>query len=276
MRTAIVTGANSGIGLPTARILASKGMRVVLAPRSRERGLAAVEQIRGAVPGAQVEYRALDLADLASVREFAAGTDAVDVLVNNAGLGMIPRQETKDGFEMQFGVNHLGHFALTGLLLPVLLKSPGARVVTVSSDAHKGGKLDFDDLPLSKGYARMSSYGRSKLANLLFALELDRRVKRAGLDLVSVATHPGATNTNIFKMGRFQWLAGLLLKSADKGAASSIHAATSPTLKGGEYIGPRLQLLTPSADARSQELATRLWDVSEQLTGVRFEEIADH
>ncbi|NUT44742.1 MAG: SDR family NAD(P)-dependent oxidoreductase [Thermoactinospora sp.] len=275
MRTAIVTGANTGIGLPTARALAAQGMRVVLATRSPDKGRAAAETIRSAVPGADVEQRTLDLADLASVRSFAADVETVDVLVNNAGVGMIAPQTTKDGFELQFGVNHLGHFALTGLLLPVLLKSPGARVVTVASDAHKSGRLDFDDLPLAKGYAKMSSYGRSKLCNMLFAAELDRRVRRAGLDLVSVATHPGATATEIFKLGRLQWVTGLLLKSPEKGALSSIHAATSPDVRGGEYIGPKLQRLTPSAAARSQELATRLWDVSEQLTGVRFEQIAE-
>ncbi|WP_084958205.1 oxidoreductase [Thermoactinospora rubra] len=274
MKTAIVTGGNAGIGLPTARELARRGMRVIVAARSPEKGRAAAELIRREVPGAQVVHGRLDLADLGSVREFAAGVEAVDVLVNNAGIGMIPRGETRDGFELQFGVNHLGHFALTGLLLPLLLKSPGARVVTVSSDAHKAGRLDFADLGLTRGYGRFSAYGRSKLANLLFALELDRRARRSGAGLVSVATHPGATATGIFKVGPLQPLLRVFLQSAEAGARPSVHAATSPEIRGGEYIGPRLKLLTPSPDARSAELAARLWEVSAELTGVRFEEIA--
>jgi NAD(P)-dependent dehydrogenase (short-subunit alcohol dehydrogenase family) len=273
-RTAIVTGANSGIGFPTALELARHGARVVVAARSQEKGGDAVARIRRDVAGAQVEFSRLDLADLASVREFAAGVDTVDLLVNNAGIAMVPRQETKDGFEMQFGTNHLGHFALTGLLLPKLLARPGARVVTVSSDAHTGGRLDFDDLGLERGYGRMSAYGRSKLANLLFALELHRRAEKSGADLTSIATHPGVTATNIVKLGPLQFILGVFMKSAAAGAVSSLYAATSPDARGGEYIGPKLQRLTPSETARSEEAARRLWDVSTELTGVRFNEIA--
>ncbi|HUR01743.1 MAG TPA: oxidoreductase [Nonomuraea sp.] len=272
-KTAIVTGANSGIGLPTALELARHGARVIVATRSAAKGGAAVEEIRRAVPGAEVEHGTLDLADLASVRSFAAGVDRVDLLVNNAGVGMIPRQLTRDGFEMQFGTNHLGHFALTGLLLPLLLSRPGARVVNVSSDAHKVGKLDFDDLGLERGYKKMSSYGRSKLANLLFTLELQRRAQRSQVDLVSVATHPGVTATNFFTLGPLQPLMGVLLKSAAAGAVSSLYAATSPEIHGGEFVGPKTQLLTPSQAARSEELAAELWEVSTRLTGVRFEQI---
>ncbi|MEV0234917.1 oxidoreductase [Nonomuraea sp. NPDC050786] len=273
-KTAIVTGANSGIGLPTALELARHGAHVVVAARSPEKGAAAVAEIQREVPGGQVEYRRIDLADLASVRRFAEGVEKVDLLINNAGIGLIPRQETKDGFEMQFGTNHLGHYALTGLLLPHLLASPGARVVTVSSDAHTWGKIDFDDLALERGYGRMSSYGRSKLANLLFTLELQRRAEKAGADLKSVASHPGATATNIVKVGPLQPLVGVFLKSAAAGALPSLYAATSPDVRGGEFVGPKLKLLTPSAAARSEGLARRLWDVSAELTGVRFQEIA--
>ncbi|MGW5683391.1 oxidoreductase [Nonomuraea sp. NPDC003754] len=272
---AIVTGANSGIGLPTARELARRGARVTVAARDPERGGAAVAGILRDVPGADVVFRRLDLADLSSVREFAAGVDRVDLLINNAGVGMIPRTLTKDGFELQFGTNHLGHFALTGLLLPRLLAAPAPRVVTVASDAHKVGRLDFDDLALERGYGKTSSYGRSKLANLLFTFELQRRARRAGSALLAVATHPGATATNFFSVGPFQPLLKLFLRSAEDGAAPSLYAATSPLIRGGEYLGPRSQPLTPSKDARDEALAARLWDVSAELTGVRFGEFAD-
>jgi NAD(P)-dependent dehydrogenase (short-subunit alcohol dehydrogenase family) len=273
-KSAVVTGANSGIGLPTALELARHGARVVVATRSAEKGGAAVARIQRDVPGARVQYARLDLADLASVREFAAGVDEVDLLVNNAGIGMTPRRETKDGFELQFGTNHLGHFALTGLLLPKLLARPTPRVVTVSSDAHVVGKLDFDNLDLERGYGRLSAYARSKLANLLFTLELQRRAEKAGTGLISVASHPGTTATNIVKLGPLQPLLGLVFQSAEKGARPSLYAATSPAIHGGEFVGPKLKILTPSERARSEELARRLWDVSTELTGVAFKEIA--
>ncbi|MEV4358451.1 oxidoreductase [Nonomuraea sp. NPDC049625] len=273
-KTAIVTGANSGIGRPTALELARHGARVIVAARSPEKGEATVEDILRAVPGGEVEYGRLDLADLASVRRFAEGVDRLDLLVNNAGIGMIARQETKDGFEMQFGTNHLGHFALTGLLLPLLLAAPAARVVNVSSDAHAMGRIDFDNLGLERGYSRFGAYGRSKLANLLFTLELQRRAERAGTGLISVATHPGTTATNIVKLGLLQPLMGVFFKSAAAGAVPSLYAATSPDVRGGEFIGPKLKRLTPSDRARSEADARRLWDVSTELTGVRFDEIA--
>ncbi|MER6513976.1 oxidoreductase [Nonomuraea sp. NPDC001636] len=272
--TAIVTGANSGIGLPTARELARHGARVIVAARSADKGEAAVAEIRRAVPGADVAYGALDLADQSSIRRFADTVDKVDLLINNAGIGLVPRQLTEDGWELQFATNHLGHFALTGLLLPRLLAAPHARVVTVSSDTHSMGRLDFDDLALERGYGRMSAYGRSKLANLLFTLELQRRASSAGAGLISVATHPGATATRFVKLGPLQPLLRLFLQSADAGAAPSLYAATSPDVTGGEFVGPRLKLLTPSETARSEEVARRLWEVSAQLTGVGFEEIA--
>lgn len=272
-RTAIVTGGSGGIGLPTALELARHGAHVVIAARSEARGEAAVAAIGRAVPGAHVTCRRLDLADLASVREFAAQVDEVDLLINNAGV-MALSGETRDGFEIQFGVNHLGHFALTGLLLPLLLARPGARVVTVSSKAHAAGRLDVDDLGPLRGFNPMRGYGRSKLANLLFALELQRRAERAGADLTSVATHPGATATDIVKVGRFKPLLARFLQPAEAGALPSLYAATSPAIRGGEFVGPRLRILTPSADARSEELAARLWEVSAELTGVRFERIS--
>ncbi|MEV0999243.1 oxidoreductase [Nonomuraea sp. NPDC050202] len=274
-RTAVVTGANSGIGLPTALELARHGAHVVVAARDPDKGAEAVRLILREASDARVEFGRLDLADLASVRRFAAGVSELDLLVNNAGVALISRQRTRDGFEMQLGTNHLGHFALTGLLLPLLAARPGARVVTVSSDAHAAGRIDFDDLGLERGYGRMSAYGRSKLANLLFALELQRRAERAGVDLKSIAVHPGTTATNIVKLGPLQPLVRLLLRSAAAGAVPSLYAATSPDVRGGEYVGPKAKLLRPSEKARSQELAARLWEVSMELTGVRFDELAN-
>lgn len=273
-RKAVVTGANSGIGLPTALELARHGAEVVVTARDAVKGEATLAAIRQEVPDAKVAFGRLDLADLASVREFAGTVDRLDLLVNNAGIGLIPRRLTKDGFELQFGTNHLGHFALTGLLLPLLLRAEQARVVTVSSDAHAGGKIDFDDLALERGYGRMSAYGRSKLANLLFTLELQRRAEKAGADLVSAASHPGMTATNIVKVGPLKPLMALFMRSPAAGAVPSLYAATSPEIRGGEFVGPRTRLLTPSKTARSGEFAARLWEVSTELTGVRFEEIA--
>ncbi|MEU7986278.1 oxidoreductase [Streptosporangium canum] len=276
--TAVVTGANGGIGLPTAARLAGRGAQVIMTARDLARGEAAVKAVRAETPGARIELRALDLADLGSVRGFAAGFDGpIDILVNNAGIGMIPRRTTADGFEMQFGTNHLGHFALTGLLLPHLLARPGARVVTVSSDAHSLGRIDFDDLGFERGYGRFSAYGRSKLANLLFTLELQRR---AGGRLLSVATHPGATATGIMKLGVLtrpaNALMRLALQSPDRGAVPSLYAATSPEVTGGQFIGPGPKALTPSPKALDETVARRLWETSEELTGVRFETITQH
>ncbi|MGV9773822.1 oxidoreductase [Streptosporangium sp. NPDC003464] len=276
--TAVVTGAGGGIGLPTAARLARHGARVVMTVRDLARGEAAAETVRSQAPGAQVEPRRLDLADLGSVRAFAAAFDGpLDILVNNAGVGMIPRQTTADGFEMQFGTNHLGHFALTGLLLPHLLARPGARVVTVSSDAHSLGRIDFDDLGLERHYGRFTAYGRSKLANLMFTLELQRR---AGGQLLSVAAHPGATATGIMKLGVLTGpvnaLMRLTIQSPDKGAVPSLYAATSPEVTGGLFVGPGPQPLTPSPKALDESVARRLWETSEELTGVRFKAITQH
>ncbi|MFC4592299.1 oxidoreductase [Sphaerisporangium corydalis] len=278
--TAVVTGGNSGIGLPTAARLAAHGAHVILTSRDRAKGEAAVRQVLERAPGAQVELASLDLADLSSVRAFAAGLTGrlggLDLLVNNAGIGLIPRGFTADGFETQLGTNHFGHFALTGLLLPLLLARPGARVVTVSSDAHNLGKIDFDDLTLEKGYGRMSAYARSKLANLLFTLELGRRARAAGADLLSVASHPGMTATNFLQMGVLtgpvRAITGLFAYTAEQGAEPSLYAATSPDIQPGDFIGPKLKKLKMSARARDEADARRLWELSADLTGVRFEE----
>jgi NAD(P)-dependent dehydrogenase (short-subunit alcohol dehydrogenase family) len=288
-RTAVVTGANSGLGYETALALAEHGASVVLACRSPERASLAVERIRAKVSHAVLTVGLLDLADLASVQRFAdtlAGT-SLDLLVNNAGVMALPHLLTADGFEMQFGTNHLGHFALTGRLLAALLRSPSARVVTVGSLAHVFGRMDFEELQHKHRYRRWVAYGQAKLANLLFAFELDRRAKVAGAGLVSVAAHPGYAATNLQTAGpRMEgnaWLTRvaeignrLVAQPASIGAEATLYAATAPGLRGGEFIGPRLGMWghparawsTPAA--RNEANARRLWTVSEQLTGVTY------
>jgi len=289
-KSVIITGGNSGIGLEAAKVLAGKGMRILLAVRNEVKCAAARKEILSLHPQAIVEIRMLDVADLASVQTFADGIlrdfDSLHLLINNAGVLMPPYSKTKDGFEMQFGSNHLGHFALTALLLPLLEKTPGSRIVTIGSLAHSRGAIDFDNLDGSKGYKAKSFYNQSKLANMLFALELDRRLKKYGSQTISVVCHPGVSGTNIFKLGNRD--APLFLRNlANKyylqppaiGALATVYAATEPGLKGGEYVGPdgagRRKgypiLETPHASALDQEVAERLWKVSEELTGVKFE-----
>ncbi|MGP4023323.1 oxidoreductase [Actinomadura sp. 3N407] len=285
-RRAIVTGANSGIGYHTALQLARHGASVVLACRSAERGQAAFDRIKAAAPDADLVLGSLDLADLASVREFAAryGDAPADILVNNAGVMAIPRRSTADGFEMQFGTNHLGHFALTGLLLPALRSAPSPRVVTVTSTFAWSGRLNFDDLQGERRYRKWSAYGQAKLANLVFARELDRRVP----EVTSVAAHPGYAATNLQQTGpRMQGstlmekAAGmgnaLVAQSAAAGALPSLYAATAPDVHGGACYGPRLlqyrgaptEVVTPPQANRPAQ-AGRLWEISETLTDVTY------
>jgi NAD(P)-dependent dehydrogenase (short-subunit alcohol dehydrogenase family) len=286
---AIVTGANSGLGYHTALELARHGATVVLACRSAERGQAALESIRAAAPDADVVLGSLDLADLASVRAFAeAHNEPLDLLVNNAGVMALPRGTTADGFETQFGTNHLGHFALTGLLLPALLDRPGARVVTVTSLTHWVGRIDFGDLDAERGYHKWPAYCQAKLANLVFAKELDRRAPFA-----SVASHPGYASTNLQQAGprmvgnkaaeAFMVLGNTLLgQSAAAGAWPSLYAATAPGVEGGQCYGPqglgqsrgapgRVRTLRRAADP---ELGRRLWEVSEERTGVSYDALS--
>jgi len=296
-RVAVVTGANSGLGLITARELARAGGRVVMAVRDTGRGEQAAESIRAAVPDARVEVAPLDLADLSSVREFAqrfAGeNEGLDLLVNNAGVMAPPRCETADGFEMQIGTNHLGHFALTGLLMERLLARPEPRVVTVSSGAHRMGRIDFDDLQGERRYRRWARYGQSKLANLLFARELQRRAEEAGLPLRSVAAHPGYAATNLQSAaartdrGVFTLLGNAVMavtnrvmaQSDEMGALPLLYAATVPDLPGGSYVGPdgmferrgHPTLVGSSKEGQDLDTARRLWEVSEELTGVTYE-----
>ncbi|HYB25269.1 MAG TPA: oxidoreductase [Solirubrobacteraceae bacterium] len=290
-RVAIVTGANSGLGLATARGLARAGATVVLACRTQAKGDQAAASIRGSAPSAAVSVEALELADLDSVREFAAHAaaahDRIDLLINNAGIMAAPRRLTKDGFESQFGTNHLGHFALTGRLLPALLKAAAPRVVTVSSTMHRGGTINFDDLQGERKYSRWGAYGQSKLANLMFCFELQRRATEAGSALRSLAAHPGYASTNLqfaapdrFYERAFMWIGNrLFAQSADMGALPTLYAATFPDLPGGTYVGPGgpgeqrgyPKVVTAARKAYDEEDWRRLWDVSEQLTGVHYE-----
>jgi NAD(P)-dependent dehydrogenase (short-subunit alcohol dehydrogenase family) len=290
-RIAIVTGANSGLGLITARELARAGASVVLACRNTDKGEKALSEVRAAAPEAEVSLEALDLADLGSVRDFASrvgtGRDRLDLLVLNAGLMAPPRRTTKDGFESQFGTNHLGHFALTGLLLPMLLAAPEPRVVTLSSAAHRMGTINFDDLQRERRYNNWLAYGQSKLANLIFCFELQRRATEAGTNLRSYAAHPGYSATNLQFAGPAAWyerwfmVVGnkLYAQSAEMGALSTLYAATMPDIPGGSFIGPdgfmegrgHPKIVTGAGKAYDEATWRRLWEVSEKLTGVHYE-----
>jgi NAD(P)-dependent dehydrogenase (short-subunit alcohol dehydrogenase family) len=284
-RTVIVTGANSGLGYNVSRELVARGARVILACRDQGRGKAALDDVLADAPGAEAELRSLDLAGLASVRTFAEGvTEPVDLLVNNAGVMAGPHRTTADGFELQFGTNHLGHFALTGLLLPQLLAADAPRVVQVSSGAHRMGKMNFDDLQSEQKYWRWGAYGQSKLANLLFMRELGRRAAEAGTPLVSVAAHPGYAATNLQTTGSklddvVMKVSNLVIAQSDAmGALPLLYAATED-LESGAYVGPdgvaeqrgHPKLVGMSGRARSDEDARRLWEVSEELTGVTYD-----
>jgi NAD(P)-dependent dehydrogenase (short-subunit alcohol dehydrogenase family) len=289
-RIAVVTGANSGLGLETTHELARAGAHVVLACRDTDKGTAALRGIQADVPNASVEVAALDLASLASVRAFAervrADHDRLDLLINNAGVMAPPRRQTADGFELQFGTNHLGHFALTALLVGAMEKRDDARVVTVSSGAHRMGRINFDDLQSTRRYKRWRAYGQSKLANLLFAFELDRRLRAAGSTIRSLAAHPGYAATNLQSAAppTFDRLImavtnRLLAQSAEMGALPVLYAATYPGLEGGTFVGPDglaeqrgyPEAVTASRAAQDEDVAGRLWAVSEELTGVSFE-----
>jgi NAD(P)-dependent dehydrogenase (short-subunit alcohol dehydrogenase family) len=287
-RRAVVTGANSGLGTAVAEELARAGAEVILACRDLQRGAAAVGSISTRVPGCLVETRRLDLADLGSVREFARRLDGegrpLDLLVNNAGVMAVPRRLSADGFELQLATNHLGHFALTGLLLDCLLAAPDGRVVSVSSVLHRLGRIDFDDLMSAGRYSRWRAYGQSKLANLLFAFELDRRARAAGVGLRSLAAHPGYARTNLQAasggpLSLVLALANpLFAQSAAAGALPILCAATAD-LPGGSYLGPdgpgqrrgHPRPVDASPAARDPETAARLWEVSEELTGVGYD-----
>ena len=278
-RTIIVTGANSGLGEATARALAAAGGSVILACRNTAKGEAAAAGMSGAA--GTVEVRALDLADLASVRAFAQGVSSVDVLVNNAGVMAVPQARTADRFELQFGTNHLGHFALTGLLLPRIAD----RVVALSSGVHRAGRIDLGDLNWERRrYRRWSAYSQSKLANLMFAYELDRRLRAAGSAVRAVAAHPGYAATELqartesFMDAVMQLGNRLVAQSAQMGALPTLYAATMPDVCGGDYYGPdglgelhgNPRRVGSSKASRDEAVARKLWEQSEALTGIAY------
>ena len=291
-RTAIVTGASSGIGAVAAEALAAHGARVIMAVRDAAKGEAVRAHIVGRRPHSSVSVSIVDMADLASIRAFSARIEeegtAVDILLNNAGLGMqAHRATTADGFERQFGTNHLGHFALTGLLIPALLRAPTPRVVAIASIAHRGGRIDFDDLQGERLYKGGKAYNQSKLSNILFARELDRRARAAGSPLVSVAAHPGISSTGFLAatglLPRYQQAIGevgirLIGQDATHGAMPGLYAATMPDVQGGQYWGPdgfmeirgAPQLAKVAPRGLDDATAARLWTVSEDLTGVVY------
>lgn len=288
-RTFIVTGANSGLGFETARELARHGGRVIVAARNGAKGLDAVARIKAEQPRAAVEFRALDLADLESVRAFAAsivsGGSAVDVLINNAGVMFPPRRLTPQGFESQFATNHLGHFALSGLLYDTIRRGRDARVVTVTSNLHKGGSIHFADLSGEKSYSPQAFYQQSKFANVLFGLELDRRLRAAGAPVKSVLAHPGYAATNLQSsspsgLQRVVMQIGnrLIAQSAAMGALDELYAAVAPSAESGKVYGPDgfreirgyPVEVEPDRSAENEETARRLWDLSEKLTGVTW------
>ena len=283
-RIAIVTGSNSGIGFETARVLAEKGATVVMACRNLEKASPKADEIRTAHPGADVEVMQLDLSDLGSVQRFAEAFRAkharLDLLINNAGIMVPPYGKTAQGFETQFGVNHLGHFALTGSLLDLITNTPGSRIVTVSSIAHYMGRIDFADLNWEKGYRAQAAYGQSKIANLLFTYELQRRLAAAGKDTIAVAAHPGWTETNLQEHAKgVKFLNRFLAQEPLMGALPTLYAAAEPSVHGAEYFGPSgfMEMNGPPKKVKSNKrshdrnVAERLWNVSEELTGVRFQ-----
>ena len=284
-RLAVVTGANTGLGFETARVLAARGASVVLAVRDTDKGKRAAARIAGAAPGADVMVQPLDLTSLDSVRaaagELRARYPRIDLLVNNAGVMFPPRQTTRDGFELQFGTNHLGPFALTGLLLEQMLPVPGSRVVTVSSLAHRvRARINFDDLQGQRSYSRVAAYSQSKLANLMFTYELARRLSGAGTT-IAVAAHPGLASTELSRytpaIVAFFYVR-VMSQTAAMGALPTLRAATDPGVLGGQYYGPRglfgargyPELARSSRRSRDTALQRRLWAVSEELTGVTF------
>lgn len=288
-RTIVITGANSGIGLEAATVMARRRASVVMACRNEEKGTIAANQLRKLFPDALVVVMELDIASLKSIQSFASEFSnrfgQLDVLVNNAGIMAVPYGSTVDGFERQIGTNHLGHFALTGLLLERLVATPASRVVTVSSIAHIEADLDFDNFQYEggDGYEPMKAYRRSKLCNLLFAYELDRRLRASGHDVASLAVHPGVSVTNLFNhMGwwarLFRPIAGLVLQGAEAGALPTLRAATDPYALGGQYYGPTKRketsgppdVTTSSPLSHDEAVASQLWQLSERLTGVTY------
>jgi len=286
-RVAVITGANTGLGYETAAALAAKGAQVVLAVRNLDKGKDAASRIAQATPGAKVELQELDLTSLDSIHAAAeqlkTDHDAIDLLINNAGVMFTPKSTTKDGFELQFGTNHLGHFAFTGLLLDRVLAAPGSRVVTVSSVGHRFARqgIRFDDLQSDRDYSRVGAYGQAKLANLLFTYELQRRL--AGTQTIATAAHPGGSNTELARnlpaaLRGLTAVIAPLMQDPDMGALPSLRAATDPSVLGGQYYGPDgfaeqrgyPKVVSSSTASHDVDAQRRLWKVSEELTKVDF------
>jgi len=289
-RVAIITGSNTGIGFGAAAVLAAKGAHTVLAVRNVDKGNDAAARIKAASPEATVTVQKLDLTSLDDIRSAAAELRTqfprIDLLINNAGVMYTDKSSTKDGFELQFGTNHLGHFALTGELLANLLPVPGSRVVTVSSVGHRiRAKIHFDDLNLDNNYNRVVAYGQSKLANLLFTYELARRLAAKGAPTIATAAHPGAADTDLLRnmpggirqVSQFFWSA-FVAQSADMGAEPTLRAATDPSVQNAQYFGPggfgeqkgHPKVVASSAQSHDEAIQRRLWTVSEELTGVTY------
>ena len=287
----IITGANNGIGFENSKQFARKNATVIMACRNLEKGQKALNTVKKKVPSAKVELMKLDLANLYSIKEFVSEFkqkyDKLDILLNNAGIMMIPYSKTVDGFENQIGTNHLGHFALTAQLFELLKNTPKSRVVNVSSNAHRWGEMDWDNFLFEKDYGRVKAYGRSKLANLLFTYELDRRIQEKGIDVLAVASHPGTANTGLANhlFGPVKYVLkpivfSIIAQSSYKGSLPSARAAVDPDVKGGDYYGPKGFLGTDKRGSPTKveslenshniEDAKKLWDKSEKLTGITF------
>ncbi|MDO3637509.1 SDR family NAD(P)-dependent oxidoreductase [Mycolicibacterium arseniciresistens] len=287
-RVAVITGSNTGIGYEAAAVLAARGAHVVLAVRNLDKGKAAVDRITAATPHADVTLQQLDLTSLDSVRRAAddlrAEYSRIDLLINNAGVMTTPKATTSDGFELQFGTNHLGHFALTGQVLDNMLPVEGSRVVTISSNGHRFGSINFDDLQSERGYNRLRAYGQAKLANLLFTYELNRRLSKKGAPTIAVAAHPGSSNTELTRnlpgviRGPVELVWRQIAQDAAGGALPTLRAATDPQVRGGQYYGPdgigeqrgHPKLVQSNRKSHDEDVARRLWTVSEELTGVTF------
>lgn len=281
-KIAIVTGANSGIGYETALALAEKGATVIMACRNLHKANIAKKNIQKVVPTANLDIIQLDLAKQSSVHQFVAEFkqkyDQLDLLINNAGVMAPPYQVTDDGFELQLAANHLGHFTLTGLVLDLLAHTPQSRVVNVSSNAHKFGKINFEDINSSEAYARWSAYGQSKLANILFTVELNKQFSKYGLDIIATAAHPGWTATNL-QNGISRFMNRFFAQDTPMGALPTLFAATEPSTQANDYIGPSgfMEMrgyptrVEPTQAAQDEAIADRLWQVSEALTGTSYD-----
>ena len=282
-KVVIVTGSSSGLGYETAKVLANKNATVIVAVRNEVKGNAAVESIKAENPNTDIQVILIDLSNLESIHKFTENFkkkfNKLDLLINNAGVMNPPYTKTKDGFELQFGTNHLGHFALTGLLIDLIKKTPNSRIVNVSSTAHKIGKLNFEDLNWeTRRYKKMRSYGDSKLANLYFSKELQRRLDKESSGVIVASAHPGASSTPLTRHSLFFRILSLIVQNSEMGALPTLYAAVGPDIQGNDYIGPGgfqetrgyPKKVEPAEHAKDDDVAAKLWDVSEKMTGVSY------